>query len=503
MNDVVWLSLEQNTPARGYWDQQLLEDIFIRKKHHDKIGKLKQAIVVIPTPYQNEDKINKELSKLDNCIVICTSDEENKFDLSKLKHDNMELYASYPHETDALVNWLPIGYTPHSKTTGYLEKDIDIYFAGQVNHESREDMVIELGKSDMFTLDKSNGFSQGLDKNDYIRKVRRTKVTPAPRGNISPDSFRLYEALEHGSYPVVENGAFWDKLFDIHPLAIITEIRHWKDYAEDGIRMYPEASNKVCAWWQRYKEDLFNEFNQDDITVVIPVSPIKSHPDTRILDETIKTIRSHLDCQIMITFDGVRAEQEDRREDYNLFINNVLSSGYDRIYPIIFEEHKHQSGMMREALEHIKTPLILYVEQDTPLTPDEAIDWDKCKQMLLDGAANLIRYHFEASIPEPHKHMMIGEPENGFLKTVQWSQRPHLATTAFYRRIINDYFSDNTNSFIEDNMHGVLHTAYLEDGIPGWHQFKTYIYHPEGNIKRSYHTDGREGESKWDTTQVF
>ena len=496
MNDVVWLSEDT------FWDQTLIRYILKNKTHHYRIGNLKEAIVVIPTEYQDEQKVNKELSKLEKCIVICTSDEENKFDLSKLSHPNMKLYATYPHETSADVTWLPIGYTPHSKVKGYREKTRDIYFAGQINHDHRRSMAKQLASLDEFDYAPSAGFAQGLDKEEYINRVRSTKVSPAPRGNISPDSFRMYEALEHGSLPIPEDTEFFNKIFGHNPLSTIDTETQWVGYCLENLQQFPKVNNRVCAWWQRYKCDLYNEFNESDMTVVIPVSPIKSHPHTRILQETIDTIRVHTDAQIIVTFDGVRKEQEDRRKDYELFINNFLSSGNERIYPLIFEEHTHQSGMMKEALNHIKTPYILYVEQDTPLTPDRDIEWDNCKELIRIGEANLIRFHFEAFVPEPHKHMMIGDIENGFLRTVQWSQRPQLASTAYYRRVMN-YFSDESKSFIEDYMHGVVHNDYLRDGLQGWAQHRLYIYHPDGDIKRSYHTDGREGVPKWDDTQTF
>jgi hypothetical protein len=504
MNDVVWLSTRKESPARGYWDQQLLEDVFINKTHHESIGKLQEAIVVCPTEYQDVGKVNKEIAKLNKVIFIATSDECNNFDLSKLTHPDITIYATYAHETDANVNWLSIGYTPHSKTQGYLQKDISVFFAGQMNHDYRKRMMKYVGGYPDGEFELSKGFAQGLDRDTYIEKTRRAKVIPAPRGNISPDSFRLYESLEHAALPVAEDRKFFETVFENPPFPIIDTAENWYGCVNDGVLQFPKPQNNASAWWQRYKCELFNRFNQpDDVTVVIPVSPIKSHPDTTVLDETIRSIRQHIDCQIIITFDGVREEQEDRREDYELFINNILASGYDRIYPIIFDEHTHQSGMMRKCLEVIETPLVLYVEQDTPLTADRDIDWHACKQLLLNGDSDLVRFHFESHIPDPHKHLMLGKPRNGFLKTIQWSQRPHLATTAYYRRVMQDYFSSETKSFIEDKMHSVVWVAYDQDGPLGWQQHRLHIYHPDGDIKRSYHTDGRAGEEKYDDTQIF
>ena len=63
----------------------------------------------------------------------------------------------------------------------------------------------------------------------------------------------------------------------------------------------------------------------DNLTAIIPTSPIKSHPDTSIIEETIKSIRHHLpDSEIIVTFDGVREEQEDLLEEYTEFKKQML-----------------------------------------------------------------------------------------------------------------------------------------------------------------------------------
>ena len=251
------------------------------------------------------------------------------------------------------------------------------------------------------------------------------------------------------------------------------------------------------------KKDL--EIEKSDTVAVIPISPIKSHPDTAILEEAIKSIRAHLDCPIVLTFDGVREEQKDRNKDYQEFISRMLwkcNFEYKDVFPIIFDKHHHQSGMMRHFLNTIDVKYILYVEQDTPLTPDRDIDWEKCKDYIDSGKANVIRFHFEETIPEPHEHLMVGEVEDGFRKTVQWSQRPHLVSQDMYR-VIMALFSDKTNCFIEDYIHGVLQNLWLAEGMKGWDKWKVLIYHPEGGIKRSYHTDGREGGAKYVDEQVW
>ncbi len=497
-----YLSLKANTPKSGYWDQYLLSEML------EETDKIENAdIVIIPGAYQFElvDNINRELSKLEKVVVIVTSDEEGKFPLHKLKHKDMRLYATYPHKTTANVRWLPIGYPPHINEKGKEapEKTLDLFYAGQINHEDRQNMYNELIQLEVNgEIVPSKGFAQGLERKEYIQKMSEAKVVPCPRGNISPDSFRLYETMECGAVPIAEYPNFWTKIFKDAPFPIIQTKEQWRGYCQDAIYDYPRSNNKIQSWWIREKQKIRQELTGDDeVSIVIPVSPIPSHPSPEILLETIRSIRHYFKDTIYLMFDGVRKEQEGKRKDYQEFIRRVLWKNRElNIYPIIFEEHKHQVGMMREVLPILKSKLLLFVEQDTPIVTDEPIEWDKIKEFISSGQSNLVRLYHESFIHPDHKHLML---ESGlFTETAQWSQRPHMSTVAFYNRLIS-YFSPNANGFIEDYIHGKEYEDFVIYGREGWYQWKTHIYTPKGSIKRSLHTDGRAGSQKFENTQKW
>jgi hypothetical protein len=243
--------------------------------------------------------------------------------------------------------------------------------------------------------------------------------------------------------------------------------------------------------------------NKDDVTIILATSVLPTHPGTHIIDETIKSIRFHFPKnEIIMQIDGLRQEQKSRRQDYNEYKSRILwkcMHEYENVLPIIFKEHSHQTTMMRKTIDEIQTSFLLYVEGDAPLVTDVDIDWQKCINLLTYGEANTIRFHHEALIPEPHKHLMFGL-EDGFMKTSQWSQRPHLSKVKYYRNIILPPLEDKT--FIEDRTHGIIQDdigPYDQFSKEGWNKHKLWIYHPEGNIKRSYHLDGREGGRKFTT----
>jgi hypothetical protein len=239
--------------------------------------------------------------------------------------------------------------------------------------------------------------------------------------------------------------------------------------------------------------------NLNDITVVIATSVLPSHPDTSIIDETVFTIRKHLpDSEIIMQVDGLRPERLERKQDFDEYKNRILWKclhEWTNVVPVIFDDFNHQTNMMKKTIDLIKTPLMLYVEGDAPLTPDEPIDWEKCISFIESGEANTIRFHFESQIPEPHKHLMM-KKKGDFLQTAQWSQRPHLTTVFYYKDVVLPNAEEQ--NFIEDKFYGTVVEDYKIHKLIGWRKHRLWIYHPGGgNIKRSYHLDGRAGTRKF------
>jgi hypothetical protein len=78
------------------------------------------------------------------------------------------------------------------------------------------------------------------------------------------------------------------------------------------------------------------------------------------------------------------------------------------------------------------------------------------------------------------------------IRTRQFSARPHLASTQWYRQVIAEHFPETCRTFIEDRLHGVCQNER-------WGRNRLGIYiHPTGsnNMKRSLNLDGRGADAK-------
>lgn len=242
-----------------------------------------------------------------------------------------------------------------------------------------------------------------------------------------------------------------------------------------------------------------------DITVVTPISPIPSHPGTEILEETVASVRHHLpDSEILFMFDGVRPEQEHLRQPYEEHIARVLwlaDKQWKHCAPFLFTDHRHQVGMLRNVIDEIRTPLLLFVEADAPLLTDRFIDWDLLTGFIQSGRSNCVRLYHEECVPPGHEHLMFGmEQDAPFLRTSQYSARPHVATVEQYRKWLTE-FTPEAVTFLEDKLHSVVQESVKHQG---WWSQKCHIYAPESDgWRRSNHLNGRGTEPKFEEKLVF
>ena len=235
----------------------------------------------------------------------------------------------------------------------------------------------------------------------------------------------------------------------------------------------------------------------DQITVLVSTSPSILHPDTAIIDETVQSIRDRLPrSEILIMCDGVRPEQTELTDQYLEYLRRVVWKSmhhWANTYPIVMGEFVHQAEATRRTLPMVHTPLVLFVEHDTPLIGD--IPFDRLAQ-IVQNEDMVIRLHHEARVHPEHEHLnaVRTDPPAGRLVA---ADRPMVPTPPprTHRQVSAscsaDWFTPDTRTFIEDKMHGVVHHGK-------WATWKVALYHPEGDIKRSTHTDGRAGQPKYE-----
>jgi hypothetical protein len=300
---VCWLSLNPEAPAGEQWDTTILHDLFDGKgefwqtrlsftqtqcgcgEHLPRYG----GIVVLPGQHQNDaqaEQVIAAVCEMDWALVIVSSDEEARFPLDWFPQDDerREVWVQYRDLAPA-NRLLPCGYPPGlrefarrraSMRGDHLADDIPVFFAGQDTNERRHDFFRAVHRSDWpegACFIATDGFGPpqadgqpGLAQKTYWEQMMRARFCPAPAGIVSVDSFRLYEALELGRAPIVEDstdaenqGSFWKRLF---PEGMpFPQVDTWDELPSRlADASWPEAAFVCSAWWQaekrRIAEDL-------------------------------------------------------------------------------------------------------------------------------------------------------------------------------------------------------------------------------------------------------
>jgi len=201
-------------------------------------------------------------------------------------------------------------------------------------------------------------------------------------------------------------------------------------------------------------------------SILMPTSPIPSNPSTEMIEQNIAKARAYpalRDCEIIIMCDGVRSEQEHQRAPYEEFKRNLhrIKENLGNTKILEFPEHTHQANMTRRALEMVETPLIAFIEHD--FWPQGEIDFDGIFRVLLNQSAVKVVRLYASHVVYDSSMMLFPDKLNRFtlegvplIKTIQWSQNPHIATTAFYRWMIKEFFGTKARAMIEAVMAAVV-----------------------------------------------
>lgn len=553
-------------PPKGRWDQEYIRRLL--EGDEWKVpgvqyvetpftpGEREGKILIVPAGhYATHDgclrrmlpRFRWALEQMDWALVILTSDETASFPIEKLADlPRVRWWVQlpdpervYPPHTRFLGEGSPWSARQIADVADPRSKTVDVFFAGQNTHARRHVLVDALDGVRNTVCLPTAGFTQGLPRESYYELLAHAKLAPAPSGVCSQSSFRLYEALEAQAIPMADTvrvdgkvNGYWDF---VHPNSPLHKVGSWSN-VRDHIEVLLERNKPggwernvsiVSSWWQRAKrhhawqltDDIYaltnniGPFQNDDvITVLIPTSPSPLHPSCGMLDETILSVRERLpSAEIFVMFDGVRAEQRKRFADYYEYVRRSCAHfniAQDNILPIVHGEHMHQAMMTWDALKRVRSPFVMFVEHDTPLTGD--IPFADILCAMVEDSLNVMRLHHETHVLDEHAHLYLESvpprppaQRTPYVRTMQWSQRPHIARTDFYRDMINRHFAQTSRTMIEDVMHGVTEAAWLERGVEAWEEWRIGLYAPAGSWVRSLHSNGRRDDPKYPMTFMY
>lgn len=291
---VTFLTFEPTQSGRGHGDQQFLEAIFADKmpaeNHYEimdwrNLKHEKGGVVIMPLAHNAPyiDKVNKYLFNLEWVLLCLTSNEESNQAYRDIKHPNMKIWLQTPSAEDQADAYLFEGYPTYvhnyTSDTEIFERPTDFFFEGQATPRRQEwiDAVKDLPNGLVVC---TGGFGQGEEYQTYINHFLNAKIALCPGGTVSPDTFRLYEALECGCIPILDTQGFsrdwgeggidisgknyWDKVFSTPPpFPMVRDIQEIPELVRGTLEHYEKMLKDTREWWVKEQVAFVMNFESD------------------------------------------------------------------------------------------------------------------------------------------------------------------------------------------------------------------------------------------------
>ena len=205
------------------------------------------------------EKIKLVCSKI---LLFHLGDETGSYDLSQIYHKCTYVFRTFcsnKYFDNEKVKCIPLGYKSGivNKKTSYRKYKWS--FTGTPHKSSRHDLLFQLSAIKPFFCHKTEKFNKKIiEVNEMSDVLSATEFLPCPNGFFHPDTYRLYEALECGCIPIVENAyKYYDRLYPNNPFIKIGKwidaqniIKNW------NIEKIKDKQDECNKWWKNYKINL-------------------------------------------------------------------------------------------------------------------------------------------------------------------------------------------------------------------------------------------------------
>ena len=258
---------------KDQWDQNMLDRLFANQLYPTGLRfsrvegyptNVDGCVLIIPGRYWFErvNQISEAISKYQWVLAIRTGDEENQFDPDRVFHRNIKWWVQTPHPEQDYgdARLFGVGFPPHFNDLADTARDVDVFLSAQNTHPRRNDCFAALTKvRARVEATATQGFTQGITPQEYAGKMCEAKIAPCPSGPVSPDTFRVFEALEAHCVPVADDEApngvkgFWRTVFPDAPFPILDTYAQLPGYITDQLGLWPANTNRITAWWMRHK----------------------------------------------------------------------------------------------------------------------------------------------------------------------------------------------------------------------------------------------------------
>ena len=255
------------------WIYEILKNIKYKIIDSEKSLQKEDTLIIVDSNPEKKielyDKLKFSCSKI---FLIHLGDETGEYDLSQVYNKCnyiLRTFCSNKYFKSNQVQCIPLGYKSGITDLQKNNRKYKWAFTGTPHKSSRHDLLFQLFDIHPFFCHKTEKFNTKIISVEEMSEVlSSTEFMPCPNGFFHPETYRLYEALQCGCIPIVENAyKYYDRLFPNNPFV---KVDKWMDakfiiksWGNDEIK----KRQKECkSWWSSYKlnlqEIVKNKINQ-------------------------------------------------------------------------------------------------------------------------------------------------------------------------------------------------------------------------------------------------
>lgn len=277
-----------------FWNSHLYNNSFWGEYHY-KNSKMWVNDILGSTKFEEINDIN--LAKSEDIVLIVDSEiYQKKLFYEKLFNKNKKIYLIHLGDEGGKINknfysnflhvfrtfyfnnfannprvtFIPIGYKsgPIKNSININERKYIWNFLGTIHGASRYDLMLKNKniKPNYINVTKKFGGKNSLDSHEYYEVMGNTIFSLVSHGYFHPETYRLYESLESGCIPIIENPHnFFDVFLPKNPIIKINLWKESREIIEDlnsNNKKKLDLSNSIQDWWVNYKFNLRSEIKK-------------------------------------------------------------------------------------------------------------------------------------------------------------------------------------------------------------------------------------------------
>ena len=171
----------------------------------------------------------------------------------------MRTFCSNKYFKNDRVKCIPLGYKSGISDRQKKNSKYKWAFTGTPHKSSRHDLLFQFSDIKPFFCHKTEKYdTKIISVNEMNDVLSSTEFIPCPNGFFHPETYRVYEALQCGCIPIVEDAyKYYDRLFPDNPFIKVDrwiEARPAIGEWEDG--QIKQKQKECITWWVQYKNQL-------------------------------------------------------------------------------------------------------------------------------------------------------------------------------------------------------------------------------------------------------